>query len=71
MQNGAGKDEAEDIFVIIRSLNLIPREVIRYLKLLNREKAHSHLYYRNILIVVCRLKKGNVESETSYKYGNN
>ena len=37
MEDGAGKDEAEDIFVIIRGLNLIFREIISNLKVLNKE----------------------------------
>lgn len=38
MQHSAGKDVVEDIFIIIKSWNLIFREIICYLKVLNNEK---------------------------------
>lgn len=42
MQNRAGKDEVESIFVMINSSNLILREMISCLKALNKE---SHVQF--------------------------
>lgn len=65
MQNRAGKGEFEDTFVIIKSLSLIFREVICYLKVLNKKKTCSNLYYRNIFIIIDW--KGRCGSESNFK----